>query len=173
MGAQDDEAFREFVVARWHALVRTAYLLTGDHQLAEDLVQATLEKVHRAWHRIERRDVPEAYARRVLVHQAVSWSRRRRVREVELTPAADRVIAPARDAVEEQEAVWQLLAGLPPRMRAVLVLRYVEDQSEAETARLLGCSPGTVKSQASRGLAQLRGTLGSAELARAGGTGTT
>lgn len=175
MRGGDDEAFREFVVARWNAMLRTAYLLTGDHQLAEDLVQVSLEKVHRHWHRIERRDVPEAYARQVLVHQAVSWSRRRRVREVSLGAAADRAAVTSTDpleVLESGEVVWQLLSGLPPRMRAVLVLRYVEDLSEADTARLLSCSVGTVKSQASRGLAQLRARLAPDGLVRADQKGT-
>jgi RNA polymerase sigma-70 factor (sigma-E family) len=155
----DDERFRDFVVARWAALVRTAYLLTGDHGRAEDVVQTVLEKVHRHWDRIERRDAPEVYARRAIVNQVTSWGRRRRVREVALPATLDR---PGPDAYAEhdaRDAVWQALATLPPRMRAVLVLRYFEDLSETDVALTLDCSVGTVKSQASRGLTRLREQL--------------
>ncbi len=83
------DEFREFVAARWQALVRTAYLLVGDHGLAEDLVQTTLERVHRRWERIERRDQPEVYARRILINLAISWRRRRRVHEIPVAAVAD------------------------------------------------------------------------------------
>jgi RNA polymerase sigma-70 factor (sigma-E family) len=156
---KDEDEFRDFVTARWHALVRMAYLLTGDHGRAEDLVQASLEKVHRRWRRIERRDAPEAYVRRAIVNAAASSVRRKRVREVPLTPSADYAGPDPYPASESREVVWSALATLPPRMRAVLVLRYFEDLGEADVAQAMDCSIGTVKSQASRGLVRLRELL--------------
>jgi RNA polymerase sigma-70 factor (sigma-E family) len=159
----DDDAFREFVTARWGALVRTAFLLTGDHGQAEDLVQATLERMHRHWRRVERKDSPDGYARKVMTNLAISNARRRRFREISLVVAAE---TPSRDATQpiaERDEVWQALRRLPSRMRAVLVLRYFEDLSEAEVARVLGCGIGTVKSQNSRGLERMRGLLDSGD----------
>lgn len=149
------EGFAEFVVARQAALLRTAYLLTGHAQDAEDLVQTTLVKVVPQWRRIA--DNPEAYVRRVLVNENVSRWRRRRWREQstgelpeELSHDPDRA---------ELIAVREALRTLAPRQRAVLVLRYYEGLSEAEIAGTLGISPGTVKSQARDGLARLRQAL--------------
>ena len=154
-----DEAearFREFVRAQWTPLTRTAYLLTGDRGTAEDLAQAALEKVHRRWNRVRSAENPAAYARRTLVNTAISWRRRRRVAEVPLL-ATDTAGGPdAYDRVADRDLVLGALRGLPKRTRAVLVLRYYEDLSEADTAAVLNCSVGTVKSLASRGLARLR-----------------
>jgi RNA polymerase sigma-70 factor (sigma-E family) len=154
--ADEDEPFRQFVRAQWGPLTRTAYLLTGDRGTAEDLVQSALEKTHRRWDRV---DTPEVYVRRVMVNTATSWWRRRRPVEVPLLPSD---AAPGPDAylqVEERQRLLSALRRLPPRTQAILVLRYLEDRSEAETARILGCSVGSVKSQASRGLARLRTDL--------------
>ena len=156
----DDEDFRAFVVAHWTALTRTAYLVVGDWGTAEDVVQVALSKVHRHWARIERRDVPLVYVRRAVVNAAVSSVRRRRLVEVPLSavswmPAGRDDVARA----EDRDLLMRALATLPPRMRAVLVLRYPEDLPEAEVAQALGCSVGTVKSQASRGLARLSGAV--------------
>jgi RNA polymerase sigma-70 factor (sigma-E family) len=155
--AEDEKAFREFVTTRWQALVRTTYLLVGDHGYAEDLVQTALLRAHRRGHRIERLDAPEVYVKKILVNLASSyWRRRLRFRE---SPVADLPEDMCRDTVaetEERDELWSAVQALPPRMRAVLVLRYFEDLSEAETASVLGCSTGTVKSQASRGVARLR-----------------
>ncbi|SBT53050.1 SigE family RNA polymerase sigma factor [Micromonospora auratinigra] len=159
MAQDDDERFRLFVQRQWGPLLRTAYLLTGDRGTAEDLTQSALEKTHRHWARILRRDAPEVYVRRVMVNTAISWRRRRRLPEVPLLPSDS---APARDAyaqVEERQLLLAALRRLPRRTQAVLVLRYFEDLSEADTARVLGCSVGSVKSQASRGLARLRGEV--------------
>jgi RNA polymerase sigma-70 factor (sigma-E family) len=150
---EDDERFRLFVRDQWVPLTRTAYLLTGDRGTAEDLVQSALEKTHRRWGRIE---FPEVYVRRVMVNTATSWWRRRRPIEVPLLTSDT---APTPDAyvrVEQRQQLLVALRQLPPRTQAVLVLRYFEDLSEADTARVLGCSIGSVKSQASRGLARLR-----------------
>lgn len=152
----EDEQFRVFVRQQWNPLLRTAYLLTGDRGTAEDLVQSALEKTHRRWGRIRRQDAPEVYVRRVMVNTATSWWRRRRPLEVPLLPTDT---APAPDAyaqVEQREQLLAALRRLPPRTQAILVLRYFEDLSEADTAGILGCSVGAVKSQASRGLARLR-----------------
>ncbi len=160
MASDDQEQrFRDFVVARWHTLTRMAHLLTGDHGRAEDLVQTALEKTHKHWRRIERSDQPEVYVRRVMVNQAISWSRRRRLLELPLLTAHAPVVDPYAQH-DLHEALWQALATLPPRMRAVLVLRFYEELTEAETAAALACSVGSVKSQTSRGLARLRHLLG-------------
>jgi RNA polymerase sigma-70 factor (sigma-E family) len=150
-----DDGFRAFVEQQWAPLVRVAYLLTGDRGHAEDLVQAALEKTHRKWGRVSQMEAPVAYVRKAMVNTATSWRRRRRVSEVPLlvtdSPAVD-----AYGQIEQRQQVVAALRELPPRMRAVLVLRYFADLGETEVAELLGCSVGTVKSQASRGLDRLR-----------------
>jgi RNA polymerase sigma-70 factor (sigma-E family) len=153
---EEDERFRDFVQQQWGPLTRTAYLLTGDRGGAEDLVQAALEKTHRRWGRIKRTDAPEVYVRSVLVNTAISWRRRRRVVEVPLLASDTGPAADPYDRVESRQQIFAALRQLPRKTRAILVLRYFEDLSEADTARVLGCSIGSVKSQASRGLARLR-----------------
>jgi RNA polymerase sigma-70 factor (sigma-E family) len=149
------DGFAEFVVARQGALLRTAYLLTGHAQDAEDLVQTTLVKVVPQWRRI--RDNPEPYVRRVLVNENVSRWRRRRWREESTGDLPERLAEGPDHA--ELLAVRSALATLAPRQRAVIVLRYYEGLSEAEIAATLGIAPGTVKSQARDGLARLRQAL--------------
>jgi RNA polymerase sigma-70 factor (sigma-E family) len=145
------DSFEEYVAARRGALLRTAYLLTGHREDAEDLVQVALVKVVPKWSRIA--DDPEPYVRKVLVHESVSRWRRRRWREVHTDRLPDAPIeGPGADRVALQEA----LARLAPRQRAVVVLRYYEDLTETEAARVLGVSVGTVKSQARDALARLR-----------------
>jgi RNA polymerase sigma-70 factor (sigma-E family) len=157
-----DDDLHEFVRAAWPRLLRTAHLLCGNREDAEDLTQAALVKVIRHWRRVERADDPFAYARAVLVNTAASrWRRDRRLTEL-LPGVGARATAAVPDpagGVATRDAVRRALAGLPPRTRAVLVLRYFEDLSEAQTAQALGCSVGSVKSQASRGLARLRESL--------------
>ena len=148
--------FADFVELRYRDLLRTAFLLTGSHHAAEDLVQACLLKAMSRWDRI---DEPMTYLRRVMVNQRVSWWRRVR-RELPHADPPDSVAPDDIRGADDRAVVLAALAGLPPRMRAVLVLRYWEDLSEAETAGLLGCSTGTVKAQASRGLSRLRAVLG-------------
>lgn len=160
MDTASEEEFREFVLARRHRLLKTAFLLTGDHGLAEDLVQVVLVRTHRHWHRIERTDAPEVYARRILVNLSNSWWRRRIRRGDHPTDRLpDGPVRDAHSAYELHDELWRALAALPQRMRATIVLRYYEDLSEAEIADALGCSTGTVKSQASRGLQRLRAAL--------------
>ena len=160
MDEPDEDAFRDFVTARWHGLLRTAYLLVGDHGYAEDLVQTALVRTHRRWRRIERRDAPEVYVRQVLVNLASShWRRRLRFRESSVAEVPERTVDDQAEATDQRDELWSALRTLPPRMRAVLVLRYFQDLTEAETAAALGCSVGSVKSQASRGLSRLRDRL--------------
>ncbi|WP_425555531.1 SigE family RNA polymerase sigma factor [Kitasatospora kazusensis] len=143
------------MVARWGALVQTAYLLTGDFHEAEDLVQTTLAKVYPQWRRI-RAETAASYLRRALVNNNRSRVRRRRVGHL-LMPFLPDTPAPAAAAPgEDRDPLVAALAGLPERQRAVVVLRYWEDLSVEEVAFELGCSVGTVKSQASRALGKLR-----------------
>ena len=165
MQAEQEDRFQEFVRARWSHLVRTAYLLTGDAHHAEDLTQTALAKAYRSWRRVSRTDNPEAYVRRMLVTCNSDRFRKRRVTE-SLTAAPPEVAGrdEAYSGVDERGALLGALAQLPPRQRAVVVMRYWEDLSEAEVAEVLGCSPGTVKSQASKGLAKLRTYPGLAQV---------
>ncbi|SDU67498.1 SigE family RNA polymerase sigma factor [Jiangella alkaliphila] len=154
MDSQDDEEFRRFVAGRSLALLRTAYALCGDRDVAEDLVQGALAKLYRRWHKI---DEPEGYVRRIIYNdQASRWRRRLVLREDPVDAVPDRAAPDAVEAVGDRMDVLALLQRLAPRQRAVLVLRYYEDLSEREIAALLGCSTGTVRSQAHRALAKLR-----------------
>ena len=153
MHGDDDEGFREFVVVHRGALLRTAYLLTGDHGHAEGLVQTALLKTCRHWRRVAGRGDPSAYVRRVLITTATSWRRRLLTTEQVMDVVPER--AHHDRHAERSDEVMEALRALPPRMRAVVVLRYYEDRSEAQTAELLGCSVGTVKTQSSRAMARL------------------
>ena len=152
--------FEEFVRGRRRALLRTAYLLTGQHaggepatrRDLEDLVQAALIKAVPHWRKIS--DNPEPYVRRILARESVSRWRRRRWREISSDDLPDGALQDP--DVAAREDLRRALAGLAPRQRAVIVLRYFEDLTEAQTAELLGCSVGTVKSQCSKALAKLR-----------------
>jgi RNA polymerase sigma-70 factor (sigma-E family) len=146
--------FAEFVSARSPALLRTAYLLTGDWSLGEDLLQTTLAACWRRWDRLS--DTPEPYVRAAMLKTFLSWRRRRWNGEVPTGELPEGAYADSTAAVDERDAVWTALLGLPKRQRAVVVLRYFDDLTEQETAKLLGVSVGTVKSQASRALAALR-----------------
>jgi len=155
------EGFAEFVAARSFALLSTAWLLTGDEGRAEDLLQEALARTWQAWPRIRHAGGPEPYVRKVMVNLNVSWWRRRwrgeRPQAVLPEPLGPDPLGPDPTAqVDVRDAVRRALATLPPRQRAVLVLRYVEDWTEAQTATALGCSVGTVKSQAHRAIARLR-----------------
>jgi RNA polymerase sigma-70 factor (sigma-E family) len=154
--AEDDDAFRRFVVEQRRSLLRTAYLLTGDHGHAEDLVQTALLKTYRHWARVSGRGDATGYVRRVLVTTHTSWLRRLSSTEqvIETMPEQAAAIGPDRD-----DELIAALRELPPRMRAVVVLRFFEDRSEAQTAELMGCSVGTVKTQASRAMTRLRDLL--------------
>ncbi len=145
--------FEEFVVARRDALLRTAYLLTGDHHDAEDLVQSALIKVVPKWARIK--DDPEGYVRQVLARESVNRWRGRRWREVTID-VVDVVPMEMQDDSTDRISLLEDLRRLSPRQRAVLVLRYFDDLTEADTAAALGISVGTVKSHGRDALARLR-----------------
>ncbi|CAA9250587.1 MAG: hypothetical protein AVDCRST_MAG41-1878 [uncultured Corynebacteriales bacterium] len=154
-----DEDFRAYVAHRSPALLRTGYLLTGDAAAAEDLVQSALAKTWRHWRRVAAMGNPDAYVRRVMLNERRSWWRRTGAREQLVgvppeRPGPDEAVAHA-----DRDRVWRAMSRMPPRMRAVLVLRYWDDLSEAEIADVLGCSTGTVKSQASRRLRRLADLL--------------
>jgi RNA polymerase sigma-70 factor (sigma-E family) len=145
------DSFDAFVIARRGALLRTAYLLTGSHHDAEDLVQVALLKAVPKWDRIA--DHPEPYVRQILARESVTRHRRRRWREI--TAAEPPESAMETDPVD-REALRRALLTLAPRQRAVIVLRYYEDLTERETAEVLGIGVGTVKSQTRDALARLR-----------------
>ena len=151
------EDFSAFAVSRWPGLVRLAFGLTGDRWAAEDVAQVTLARAYVAWRRVSRADDPDAYLRRILVNASNRRFRRRRVPEQPGDPPETAVDGPA-DLVGERAALLAALRQLPARQRAVVVLRYWEDQTDAQIAAALGCSPVTVRSQLSRALAKLRGS---------------
>lgn len=159
-----DEDFGAFVARAWPGLVRTAVLLTGDVTRAEDLAQEALVRTHRRWRSVRRQDAPEAYVRVAMVNLQRSWWRRRAHREVLVDAVPDRAAPPGGFGTtsDPDEVLAAALATLPPRMRATLVLRFYEDLSERQVADALGCAVGTVKSQTSRGLGQLRAALADA-----------
>jgi RNA polymerase sigma-70 factor (sigma-E family) len=165
MRKADEQRFREFARGQAQMLRRSAYLLCGDWHLADDLVQATLIKLHRAWPRVSRTDRPISYARRTLLRCWLDEKRRpwRRAeqRGGEVPDRVDDRADPARaaEADEERAELFRALSAVPPRQRAVLVLRYFESLSVAETADALGCSEGTVKSQTARGLAAMKAAI--------------
>ena len=155
-----DAEFTEFVHAAWPGLYRTAYLMLGEHQLAEDLVQSALAKTYASWRKVREPAAAPAYARVVLANTATSWFRRRSWRNESPTldlPEAGQDIDPS-----DRPAVVDALRSLPPRQRAVVVLRYYDDLTVREVAEALGISEGTVKSQTSDALARLRTLLGDA-----------
>ena len=161
MNEQGREAFRAYVAARSPALLRTAYLLTGSRADAEDLLQTALAKTYLAWDRIREREALDGYVRRVMVNTQTSWWRRRKVDEYATDDLPE--TRAGRDEAEDlalHDSLWTALSELPKRQRAMVVLRYYEDLSEAETAAVLGVSVGTVKSTTSRALAKLRDSSG-------------
>ena len=157
MDAQAREDFRSYVTGRSAALLRTAYLLTGNRADAEDLLQTALAKTYLSWDRIRDREAVDGYVRRIMVNTQTSWWRRRKVDERPTDRLPDR--GGGRDDtadLELHDALWTALSALPKRQRAMVVLRYYEDLSEAETADVMGVSVGTVKSTTSRALSKLR-----------------
>jgi RNA polymerase sigma-70 factor (sigma-E family) len=159
---RSDEQFTAFVNDAWRPLYRTAYLLLGEHGAAEDLAQAALTKTYVAWGRIREPEAAFGYARSVLLNEARSLFRRSSWRR-EL-PSDELPEQPHESDLSARPAVLDALRLLPPRQRAVVVLRYYEDLDVARTAELLGCSTGTVKSQTSDALSKLRRLLGDAVL---------
>ncbi|GAB3187956.1 RNA polymerase sigma-70 factor (sigma-E family) [Micromonospora palomenae] len=151
--------YEEFADSRLTALLRYAVMLTGDPHQAQDLVQDTMVRVQLNWRRVARADSPERYVRRMLTNQYVDWRRGSWMRRVLLRGEPDESTPPAADHAQDavdRDQVWSLLARLPRRQRASLVLRYYEDLPDAEIAEILGCAVGTVRSSISRALATLR-----------------
>jgi RNA polymerase sigma-70 factor (sigma-E family) len=164
MANRTRDGFEQFVASSTDGLLRTAYLIVSDLAEAEDVVQESLFQVARRWPRVSRMDHPVAYARRLVVNLAIDRSKRHARELAELNghapeDRADEASANAFRALDARSELLWALAKLPPRQRAVLVLRYFADLPEAEVAELLDCSLGTVKSTASRGLARLESSL--------------
>ena len=155
-GARQD--FTDFVATRSNQLIRLAYVLTGDQHTAEDLLQNALAKAAAHWARIH--TAPEAYVRRIMYREQVSWLRRRARRpettmaQVPELPAGEQAVS-----VEARLTLREALQALPPRQRAVVVLRYLEDLPESQVADILGCSVGTVRSQTHKAVTRLRSVL--------------
>jgi RNA polymerase sigma-70 factor (sigma-E family) len=160
MRPADEADFRAFVAARSPSLLWFAHVLTGDPHTAEDVVQTALARTASGWSRVRRKDNPEGYVRRAIVTTHLNALRRRpwreQPRDFSSNDADDAAAARPEQDLDERDAMWSALAELPPKQRAVLVLRYYEDLSEADIAEVLGCSRGTVKSQAAKGLSRLR-----------------
>jgi RNA polymerase sigma-70 factor (sigma-E family) len=157
--------FEDMVASRGAVLLRFALMLCGDPHLAEDLVQSVLAKAYRRWEKIARAEQPEAYLKKMIVNEHLGWWRRRASRELPLdgpprrddpypSGSADHTAGHA-----SRDAAWVLLERLPRRQRAILVLRYYEDQSNEQIAAILGCAPSTVRSNATRALAALRAVM--------------
>ena len=160
-----DEEFGEFMRNRASLLHQSAYLLCGDWHLAHDLVQDTLVKAYQHWPRVRQADSPDAYVRRILLNEVRGgWRRRERAVPVSRFPEGGEPVAPdATEDVVRRAGLRQALLALPLRQRATIILRYLEGMSERETAAVLGCSEGTVKSQSARALATLRNFLNRTE----------
>ena len=164
MGTAADEEFGAFMRGRWPVMVRLAYALSGDPGHAEDIAQAAFARAYAAWGRVSRAGDPDAYVRRIVINENRKRFRKHRVAEDLHGDLADTLAgqragqAAGQQGPEERQALLDALNCLGPRQRAVVVLRYWLDLSEAETAAALNCSVGTVKSQASRALATLRKT---------------
>jgi RNA polymerase sigma-70 factor (sigma-E family) len=155
-----DEDFDAFMTASWGSLYRTAILMTGDAHLAEDLLQTTMGKVYKSWARVSRVEHPRSYARAILAHEAASWRRKRSSSELPSEIRPDTRSTPGHeDRVVQANWIWHALQQLPPRQRAVVVLRYYEDLTGAEIADALGISEGAVKAHAHQALRALEGTL--------------
>ena len=156
-----EAAFREFVAVRSSRLFRTALLMVGDYQLAQDLVQESLVKTYVAWPRLRDVGNAEAYARKVIVTTSISWRRRSSFHERPAAVLPDRVaVADVADVIAADADLWTHLHALPSGQRAAVVLRYCQDLSEVQTSELMGCTVGSVKRHASRGLASLRDRMG-------------
>jgi len=169
-GVTGSRDFADFVRQRSTPMLRTAWLLTGgDWALAEDLAQAAFSEVWRHWPRVSVMDAPEAYAHKVMLNTFLSWRRRRWTTEI----STERIVVSRATTggfarVDVREVLRHALGQLTAKQRAVIALRYFEDRSEAETAAIMGCTVGTVKSQASRAIAKLRKQPGLADVMTGG-----
>lgn len=159
MRDQRDEEFTSFVVERGAALLRTACLMTGDRQHGEDLVQTTLAKAYGSWAKVRRADEPIAYVRRIMVNTHLSRLRRFMSTEQVIETVPDRGTDDTQARCADSDEMRRALLELSPRVRTAVVLRYFEDLSQAETARVMGCSTSTVNNHVAKGLAALRAML--------------
>jgi RNA polymerase sigma-70 factor (sigma-E family) len=154
------ERFRVYVTERLPSLIRFGYVLTGEPDAAHDLVQSALERTFAAWARVRNTDDPEGYVRTTMVHLYANQKRRRAWRERATAELPDTALGSDSTAsLDLRHSMWEALRRLPPRQRAVMVLRFYEDRSEVEVAGLLGCSVGTVKSQSAKAMVKLRGAV--------------
>ncbi len=160
-GSSEAPTFEEYAGSAWPSLYRYAYLLAGNHADAEDIAQQTLMKAYSSWSRVKDTDSPAAYLRRMLTNTYLSQGRPKRRRLELLTDAPPEADHTPPGGPEERMALWPHVKSLPPRQRAVIVLRYYEDLSEQQIADTLGCSRGNVKSTAHHALKALRAALGS------------
>ena len=161
MASRDSAAFAEFAAARSSSLFRAAYLMVGNHQSAEDLLQEALTKTYIAWPRLRDPAAAEAYTRKAITTTAISWWRRKSWHnEKPRGEVPERPCDNQDDASVNRDWLWNELQTLPPRQRIAVVLRFYEDLTEAQTAEVMGCSVGTVKSQVSAALKKLRAKLG-------------
>ena len=162
MDQRDEQEFAEYFTARRDAVRRTAYLLCGDWHRADDLAQTAFVALHRRWHKVREREALDAYVRRTVVRAVIDESRRpwRRERFTDQLPDAPTASAEVGEAVTTRSVLLDGLRKVPPRQRAVLVLRFLEGLDVAATAKALRCTEGTVKSQTARGLDSLRTELG-------------
>jgi RNA polymerase sigma-70 factor (sigma-E family) len=159
MYAPDEQGYVDYVTARLPALHRMAYLMCGQRSLADDVVQQTVTTLFQHWRRISQMDNVEGYVHRMLMRKFLDFRRQRWARILLVRSLPDQPSPDPADSLGHRDAVSQALATLPPRQRAVVVLRYLCDLSIDETAEVLGCAAGTVKSQAARGLETLRPLL--------------
>ena len=154
---EKDAEFEAYMAARQPSLLRTAYLISGDRHTAEDLVQTALAKLYLSWDKVQRRELVDGYVRRILVNENNSlWRRAWKRRETSTDTLPDHQAVSDSHDDGTKAALWEFVQSLPRKQRAVVVLRFYEDLSEAEVADILGISVGTVKSQSSRALAALR-----------------
>lgn len=156
---QSHSEFEEFALAATPSLLRSAYLLTGDQHLAEDLVQSALARTHRYWRSLSQKTNATAYTRKTMYHLQVSRWRKRRFTEQLSDQPTDRAIPDSSSEIDLKLSLRKALGTLTRRQRAIVVIRYFEDRSVAETAALLGCSEGSVKSQTFRALNKMRDAL--------------
>lgn len=154
--------FEEFISARLVALIRYATVVTCDPHLAEDVLQDVLVRAQAKWNRIGSVETPEAYVKRMIVNEFLSWRRRRTVAVPVAREAMDDLIGPAPDPTgphDQRDAMLHMIAALPPRQRAVIALRFYEDLSTEQIADTLGCRPVTVRAHTNRALATLRASM--------------
>lgn len=153
----DATDFGGWAIEQAPRLIRFGYLLSGDQQIAQDLAQEALARVHTRWRRLSDVGNPDAYARAIVVNQLRSWQRRRswaeRIMSVTAVPAA---VPPFDDAAVDRMALWSLIVGLPEKMRAAVVLRFYEDLDDSAIGQILGCSPATVRVHVRKALDKLR-----------------